>query len=52
MSLLVLNQLGRVDKRHDDDGNAAPLEFTFERFHLAEVSLTNQSSEMPEKDQE
>src|SRR5262249_45397307 len=52
MSCLVQNQFGRLRKRHDDDGNVAPLEFVFQRFHLAEMMLASQSSEVPEKDQE
>jgi hypothetical protein len=52
MLFLVMNQLGRVGKRNHDDRNVAPVEFYFKRFHLAEVSLASQSSEMPEKDQE
>jgi hypothetical protein len=52
MLFLVKNQPGRVGKRHDNDRNVTPVEFHFERFHLAEVSLANQSSEMSEKDQQ
>jgi hypothetical protein len=52
MLLLVANQLGRLGKRHDDNHNPTPREFRPERIHLAEVSLTGQSGEMPEKDYE
>jgi len=50
MKFLIAHELRRLGKRHDDNCNAAPVEFRFERLHLSEVSLAGQSGKLPEKD--
>ena len=52
MLLVVVKQHQRLGKRHDRDDNATAGEFSFPRAHLAEVSLTGQSSEMAEEDKQ
>lgn len=52
MILLIGHQPLRLGKRDNDDCRSAPIEFTFDRFHLAEVALAGQSGKMPEKDEQ
>jgi hypothetical protein len=52
MMFLIGNQFGRLGERNNGYGDAAPVKFIFERFHLAEVGLARQSGEVPEKDEE
>ena len=52
MMLVIGNELGGLGERNDGHGDTAPVEFMFQRLHLAEVGLARQSGEVPEKDQE
>jgi len=50
--LLIRRQSLRLSKRDDNDRRLAPIKFTFERFHLAEVVLARQSSEVSKKNEQ
>jgi hypothetical protein len=49
---LIWRQTLRLSKRDDNDRRLAPIKFTFERFHLAEVLLARQSSEVSKKNEQ
>ena len=50
MPFLVMSQGGRLGEGNDRDGNVASVELCLCRSHLAEVILTGQSGQVPEKD--
>ena len=52
MMLLIRQQPLRRGKRDNDYRRPAPIEFTFERFHLAEVMLARQSGKVPKKNEQ
>jgi hypothetical protein len=49
---LIRYQPLRFGKGDDDDGHSPLIEFTFDRFHLAEMMLARQSGEVPEKNEQ
>ena len=49
---LVMEQPIRLGEGYDHNRNAPPLELRFACLHLAEVSLTRQSGQVPEQDQQ
>jgi len=51
VALLIPKQLCWFGERNHRDDNATPFKFRFKRFHLTEVSLAGQSSEMSKKDE-
>ncbi len=49
MVFLVADELRGFRERNDDNRNAAPIEFSFGRCHLAEMILARKSGEMSQE---